>query len=303
MEQAAHRAVGEVAGRAADLRRGVRARVAARRRSSVVIASLSQAAARWPRRNSAPSLDRRPSRRASSITSRPSAVASASRPSCSTRLPGASPGRPAATDAARTATRPRSVSTNEPGHGSWARTCRSSSRAGRAGSSRPSSRRNGRVTVRRRSPARVPSSRAIEPAARRSSASRSAPSAAARASSPGARSVPSSGHARAATIGPVSMPSSMRMIVTPASASPAAIVAGIGVAPRWRGSSDGCRLRIPCGGRSRSAPRDDLAVVGEHAEVRSQRRDLGDGLRARGPSRAAAAARPAHALERRPASA
>ena len=39
------------------------------------------------------------------------------------------------------------VSTNEPGHGWYARTWRSSSTAGRPGSSRPSSRRSGRVSV------------------------------------------------------------------------------------------------------------------------------------------------------------
>ena len=61
-------------------------------------------------------------------------------------------------------------------------------------------------------------------------------------------------------------PASMRNSVTPVSVSPAAIAAGIGVAPRWRGSSDGCRLRKPCrgsvqdarpagSGRSRRAPR------------------------------------------------
>jgi hypothetical protein len=43
----------------------------------------------------------------------------------------------------------------------------------------------------------------------------------------------------------------MRMMETPADASPLAIVAGIGVAPRWRGSSDGWTFRMPWAGSSR----------------------------------------------------
>ena len=54
-----------------------------------------------------------------------------------------------------------------------------------------------------------------------------------------------------ATIGPVSRPASILMTVTPATRSPARIVAGIGVAPRWRGRRDGWMFRIPCGGISR----------------------------------------------------
>ena len=49
-----------------------------------------------------------------------------------------------------------------------------------------------------------------------------------------------------ATIGPVSSPSSIRIRLTPVVSSPARIVAGIGVAPRCRGRSDGWRLRAPC---------------------------------------------------------
>ena len=127
---------------------------------------------------------------------------------------------------------------------------------------RPGQRRAvGRLRARRQ--------RAREPAARWCSASSSAPCRAASASSSGARSEPTSGHARAATIGPVSMPASIRKIVTPASASPAAIVAGIGVAPRWRGSSDGWTFRMPCGGQLEERRRHDLPVVGEDRRGRA----------------------------------
>ena len=43
----------------------------------------------------------------------------------------------------------------------------------------------------------------------------------------------------------VSGPSSMRMSVTPVSASPASTAAATGAAPRWRGRSEGCRFRAP----------------------------------------------------------
>ena len=57
---------------------------------------------------------------------------------------------------------------------------------------------------------------------------------------------------RRPTIGPVSRPASMRIASRRSRASPARIVAGIGDAPRCRGSSDGWRFSAPCG-RSRSA--------------------------------------------------
>ena len=64
------------------------------------------------------------------------------------RPAGPSPIRDAA---AQTTRRPNGVSTYEPGHGWYARTWRSSSTAGRPGSSRPSPRRSGRVSVAPRS--------------------------------------------------------------------------------------------------------------------------------------------------------
>ena len=51
--------------------------------------------------------------------------------------------------------------------------------------------------------------------------------------------------------GPVSRPSSMRMTMTPVSASPAMMARATGAAPRQRGSSEACRLRQPSGGASR----------------------------------------------------
>ena len=74
-----------------------------------------------------------------------------------------------------------------------------------------------------------------------------------RASRAGAVSSPSSGQRSTATIGPVSRPASIRIRVTPVSASPARIAAGIGVAPRWRGRSDGWRLSAPYRRSSSSA--------------------------------------------------
>ena len=44
--------------------------------------------------------------------------------------------------------------------------------------------------------------------------------------------------------GPASSASTSRMIETPVSSSPAMIARSIGAAPRQRGSSDGCTLRI-----------------------------------------------------------
>ena len=68
------------------------------------------------------------------------------------------------------------------------------------------------------------------------------------------------------------MPSSIRMIVTPARSSPAAIVAAIGVAPamarqqRWVDVEDPVRRQVE------QWPRNDLAVVREHPEVRLESR-------------------------------
>ena len=54
-------------------------------------------------------------------------------------------------------------------------------------------------------------------------------------------------------IAPVSRPSSIRMMVTPDSASPAITARLIGAAPRQRGSSEACTLKQPSLGASSTA--------------------------------------------------
>ena len=73
-----------------------------------------------------------------------------------------------------------------------------------------------------------------------------------------------------ATIGPLSRPASMRH-----QADACLAIArrgwrpGSAVAPRCRGSSDGCRFSAPCGRQARIAGGHELAVVGEHEQVRA----------------------------------
>ncbi len=74
------------------------------------------------------------------------------------------------------------------------------------------------------------------------------------------------GTATWATSGPVSMPASMRIRVTPVSRSPARMAAGMGVAPRCLGSSDGCRFRAPCVDVQQGG-RHDPPVVGQHDQL------------------------------------
>ena len=54
----------------------------------------------------------------------------------------------------------------------------------------------------------------------------------------------------AIAIAPVSRPSSICMMVTPLSASPAMMARLIGAAPRQRGSSEACTLKQPSRGAS-----------------------------------------------------
>ena len=54
----------------------------------------------------------------------------------------------------------------------------------------------------------------------------------------------------ASSMGPVSRPSSICMMVTPVSLSPAMIARWIGAAPRQRGSSEACTLMQPLTGVS-----------------------------------------------------
>ena len=212
------------------------------------------------------------------------------------------------TDAARMAMRPSTVSRNVPGHGAFARTWRSSSpRAGRDPVGRP---RGGTAASwsRRPRPAARPgfapdaTPRAVRP-------SSSAPRRAAVASSSGAVSFPRSGQASWATIGPVSMPASIRMIVTPADR-----VAGedrrrdrrrapVTRQQRWMDVEDAARRQVRGSGAARSgrSRRGPRAPVGGR---RSRRRPPG-----RGSARAAGSAsrapphgpRPGSASARRPA--
>ena len=216
------------------------------------------------------------------------------------------PGRPAAGRRSRG----RSPATaGRPGPGARARP------PGRAGSSRPSSRRSGRVSV-------APSARLRRRrgARRRSQGSERAARAARRPRSRGAPRGPARSRPRRATdvlLGddrPVSRPASIRISVTPVSSSPARIVAGIGVAPRWRGRSDGWRLSAPWrqvrgarrarSGRSRRgrrgpdrAPRTSAIAAGSRSRsgARTSRPELA-GLRLRPASASRSrAARPAAA--------
>ena len=55
----------------------------------------------------------------------------------------------------------------------------------------------------------------------------------------------------AIAIAPVSSPSSIFMMVTPLSVSPAMMARWIGAAPRQRGNSEACTLKQPSRGASR----------------------------------------------------
>ena len=125
----------------------------------------------------------------------------------------------------------------------------------RCGSSRPSSRRNGRVSVAPSSDCGRGGKLAAEPRLQASIEQTRPPSSSSAASSARRRLACRRAATRScATIGPVSSPASMRMSVTPVSASPARIAAGIGVAPRWRGSSEGWRFSAPCSSSEQLRP-------------------------------------------------
>ena len=117
---------------------------------------------------------------------------------------------------------------------------------------RPSSRRSGRVSETPSSPWGTASTspRSHGPIHLDSSP---APTPDARASSSDDVSSPARPHRSTATMGPVSSPASISISVTPVSVSPSRIVDGIGVAPRWRGRSDGWTFRIPWAGISSSS--------------------------------------------------
>ena len=66
---------------------------------------------------------------------------------------------------------------------------------------------------------------------------------------------------------PVSRPSSIRMMVTPLSASPAMMARLIGAAPRQRGSSEAWMLKQPSGMRIENRLRQDQAIGDDHRGV------------------------------------
>ena len=143
-------------------------------------------------------------------------------------------------------------------------------RRSRVGSRRPSSRRSGRVSV-------APSSgcggrRSCRAATDRdAAASRSAAATSQRRLELRRRSRRRRARtASAPRSGPVSSPASMRIRVTPVSVSPARIAAGMGVAPRCRGSSDGWRLSAPCATVEQRRPaRSGRSRRGRSGPVRS----------------------------------
>ena len=66
---------------------------------------------------------------------------------------------------------------------------------------------------------------------------------------------------------PVSSPSSIFMMVTPLSASPAMMARLIGAAPRQRGSSEACRLKQPSARRLQNRLGQDQPVGDDHRRI------------------------------------
>ncbi len=94
----------------------------------------------------------------------------------------------------------------------------------------------------------------------------------------GGRSAPR----RRGTPGPSSSPAVRRMMLTPVRSSPAMIARSTGAAPRQRGSSDGCTLRIGCAASRRSpisAPNAQTITAGGPGRLAGRRDDLPGGVR------------------------
>ena len=163
------------------------------------------------------------------------------RPAPSRARPTRRPARPPAPSAPS----PRSV-VKVPGQGLNARTCRSS--AGRVARPVDAARRRASASGRRSRPPPAAAPAAASRPARAGSAARPARPAR-RAASPRSSSAPI-GTASRSSIGPVSSPASICMMVTPVSASPARIAAWIGAAPRQRGSRLAWMFRQPRRGAS-----------------------------------------------------
>ena len=88
-----------------------------------------------------------------------------------------------------------------------------------------------------------------------------------------------------ATIGPVSRPASMRMSVTPVSASPAGSRPGSASRRDNAAAATGAGCRAPVRRQVEQRSRHDLAVVGQHEKIRSVAADVLDraGRSATGP--------------------
>ena len=77
------------------------------------------------------------------------------------------------------------------------------------------------------------------------------------------------------SIGPVSSPASICMIVMPVSESPARMAACIGAAPRQRGNRLAWMLRQPRAGEVQHRLRQDQAIGGDHGSVQTECGELG----------------------------
>ena len=177
---------------------------------------------------------------------------------------------------------------NAPGHGSIARTWLWSCAAERVKSSAPSAFSSFRLWVARLSSC---GTAAMRPSAHagRMLASSSPPRSNRRAVR--APAVSSSGItcSSCATTGPVSVPSSSSMMLTPVTASPCRMASATGEGPRWRGSSEGWTFRHPWGATFSSSRWQDAAVGRDNHRVgreggellgnlrRAHRRGLEDG--------------------------
>ena len=76
-----------------------------------------------------------------------------------------------------------------------------------------------------------------------------------------------SGRRRWASTGPVSMPASVSIILTPVSSSPARMAAATGAGPRWRGKSEGCTFRQPKRGMARTVGRSRLPIRSDDVKI------------------------------------
>jgi hypothetical protein len=90
---------------------------------------------------------------------------------------------------------------------------------------------------------------------------------------------------RQSNIGPVSMPASRRMMVTPVSRSPRISAHWIGAAPRVFRQQRGVHVEAAEARHVEHRLRQDLAVGDDDGDIRLQSRELGDELRIARPRR------------------